>query len=605
MALYQFPGSDFHDLNLDWLLSEMKNCLAEWASTKADWESLRTDNAAFLARVESEWDSMRDFITEYFDNLDVSDEVSNKINAMAADGSLLAVIRDTVANSSATAADAWLEQNITQETGYVLDASLTMENAAAPAKTVGDTIAKFTTKSNNLFCVTNATDRTYSNGAVVHFISPSHMIVNKEDASGTAVRIGCMGNNNYVSGTFQKNLDAGKYYINFDSNVSHAAIYIGARNSQLESTVVHAPAGVFTFTEDMEIWFAISNRIITNGDVKITIAKVESDTDIVPYTDYGSYTAIDKIAREQIEEIASQTDGMGGKYANAAKYTDIGYKAYVAYPRQYISEYVMDIPMNAAVPTGNSATSGMCSDGIRYIWVLVRSGETNPMSIYKIDTFTNSVVSENHDHVLGHGQSMCYKDGELFIVSYVSGDSVTVAAGGTKDRITVLDAETLELKRTIGWSMLVPESAAYNNRLQAIGYSKDYGCFVGITPAVNETYTQRVIALFTENAIINTFDLGTSQAICDGVLATKSFICPMLTYRLAFYSWSNGEQIGYNAAHKILETQESTLGTVLESESVTICNGALYVNANVMGATQSEPGAMKLFKAYPINYSIT
>lgn len=34
--------------------------------------------------------------------------------------------------------DAWLEENITQETGYVLDRSLQSANAAAPADIVGD-----------------------------------------------------------------------------------------------------------------------------------------------------------------------------------------------------------------------------------------------------------------------------------------------------------------------------------------------------------------------------------------------------------------------------------------------------------------------------------
>ena len=37
-----------------------------------------------------------------------------------------------------TATDAWLEENVAQETGYVLDSSLTMSNAAAPADKVGD-----------------------------------------------------------------------------------------------------------------------------------------------------------------------------------------------------------------------------------------------------------------------------------------------------------------------------------------------------------------------------------------------------------------------------------------------------------------------------------
>lgn len=145
MAFYEFPGSNFHDLNLDWLLQQMKNCLAEWATTKTEWETLSADNEAFKTRIEAEWDELRQFVTDYFNNLDVSQEISDKINAMAADGSLLALIKSTVQTASATQAatttTSWLAENITQETGYVLDTTLTVRNAAADSKSTGDKIA--------------------------------------------------------------------------------------------------------------------------------------------------------------------------------------------------------------------------------------------------------------------------------------------------------------------------------------------------------------------------------------------------------------------------------------------------------------------------------
>lgn len=141
MAIYQFPGTNFHDLNLDWLLTEMKNCLAEWAQTRSDWESLLTDNTTFKETIEAEWEEVKTYITNYFANLDVTQEVSNKIDAMANDGSLLAVIFSTVAETTADAAGAWLAGNITQETGYVLDSTLTVDNAAANAKSAGVAIA--------------------------------------------------------------------------------------------------------------------------------------------------------------------------------------------------------------------------------------------------------------------------------------------------------------------------------------------------------------------------------------------------------------------------------------------------------------------------------
>lgn len=133
MPYYQFPGSDFHDLNLDWLLEQMKNCLAEWASTKADWQALTASNEAFKAAINAEWAEVQAFVTNYFDNLDVSQEISEKLDAMAADGSLLAVVQATVESSSATAAAAWLAEHVTQGTGYVIDNSLTVNGAAADA----------------------------------------------------------------------------------------------------------------------------------------------------------------------------------------------------------------------------------------------------------------------------------------------------------------------------------------------------------------------------------------------------------------------------------------------------------------------------------------
>ena len=138
MATYQFPGTDFHDANLDWIIDQVKLCLTEWAATQEDWETLRTDNAAFVARITSEWDSVHSYIGNYFANLDVSEEISDKVDAMAANGSLLQIIRDTVQTSSGAAATAWMQENISQETGYVIDTSLTVAGAAADAKITGD-----------------------------------------------------------------------------------------------------------------------------------------------------------------------------------------------------------------------------------------------------------------------------------------------------------------------------------------------------------------------------------------------------------------------------------------------------------------------------------
>ena len=41
MALYENPGTNFHDLNLDWLIGKMKELIAQWAETEQDWEGVQ------------------------------------------------------------------------------------------------------------------------------------------------------------------------------------------------------------------------------------------------------------------------------------------------------------------------------------------------------------------------------------------------------------------------------------------------------------------------------------------------------------------------------------------------------------------------------------
>lgn len=41
MALYENPGTNFHDLNLDWLIGKMKEVLLQWAATEADWAGVQ------------------------------------------------------------------------------------------------------------------------------------------------------------------------------------------------------------------------------------------------------------------------------------------------------------------------------------------------------------------------------------------------------------------------------------------------------------------------------------------------------------------------------------------------------------------------------------
>lgn len=82
MGLYeQLPYVNTHELNLAWILNQVKTLTEEWAATKTEFGDLKT-----------EWASYKEYIDNYFANLDVTQEISDKLDQMARDGSLDALI---------------------------------------------------------------------------------------------------------------------------------------------------------------------------------------------------------------------------------------------------------------------------------------------------------------------------------------------------------------------------------------------------------------------------------------------------------------------------------------------------------------------------------
>lgn len=71
----KYPYTDFHELNLDWFLAEFKKV---------------HDHVDSLDATVHEF---TEFVTNYFENLDVQEEINNKLNQMAADGTLAAILK--------------------------------------------------------------------------------------------------------------------------------------------------------------------------------------------------------------------------------------------------------------------------------------------------------------------------------------------------------------------------------------------------------------------------------------------------------------------------------------------------------------------------------
>ena len=82
--------------------------------------------------------ALYDFVNQYFTNLDIQTEVNKKIEEMKDSGELLNVLKPTVSNEVSK----WLTSNITNPSNPPIDKSLTVENAAADSKVVGERLLK-------------------------------------------------------------------------------------------------------------------------------------------------------------------------------------------------------------------------------------------------------------------------------------------------------------------------------------------------------------------------------------------------------------------------------------------------------------------------------
>lgn len=104
----------------------------------------------YLNKTMQDVDVLADYVEHYFDNLNVSAEVDAKLDEMASDGTLEAIVQmgvqdavDTYANTQLPpVVTSWLDEHITQPTTPVIDSSLTISGAAADAKATGDKIAR-------------------------------------------------------------------------------------------------------------------------------------------------------------------------------------------------------------------------------------------------------------------------------------------------------------------------------------------------------------------------------------------------------------------------------------------------------------------------------
>lgn len=121
----EFPYTNIHELNLDWILAKVKELATEWLQVHTEFETM-----------QQLVNGLEEYIHDYFENLDIQEEVDIKLDEMAGDGSLLALVRPVMIAYISS----WLGDAITNPANPPLDNTLMLSNAAAESRAAGNRI---------------------------------------------------------------------------------------------------------------------------------------------------------------------------------------------------------------------------------------------------------------------------------------------------------------------------------------------------------------------------------------------------------------------------------------------------------------------------------
>lgn len=122
----EFPYTNLHELNLDWILAKVKELATEWLQVHTEFETM-----------QQLVDGLEEYIHDYFENLDLTDEVRTIIDKYLSDGTITLMCESVVQGSTA----AWLTTHITNPASPPIDTSLSVTGAAADARATGNAIA--------------------------------------------------------------------------------------------------------------------------------------------------------------------------------------------------------------------------------------------------------------------------------------------------------------------------------------------------------------------------------------------------------------------------------------------------------------------------------
>lgn len=121
----RYPYTNWHNVNLDWVLERVK-----------EWGEMVVANDLAFKDLEEANASFKEYVTNYLQNLDVQEEINNKLDLLLQEGFLTGYAQPYITET----VNEWLSENITQPTTPVIDESLTVQGAGADSYITGQRI---------------------------------------------------------------------------------------------------------------------------------------------------------------------------------------------------------------------------------------------------------------------------------------------------------------------------------------------------------------------------------------------------------------------------------------------------------------------------------
>ena len=139
----------------------LNNTISDVATAESNIENINDTVEHNMDALLTAYEQLQGYVNDYFDNLDVQEEINNKLDEMATSGALTdllaPLIPDLVTN--------WLTAHVNPVgSAVVVDNSLTVSGAAADAKTTGNKIANI---ANKLYFASSHMLELYSNAIAV------------------------------------------------------------------------------------------------------------------------------------------------------------------------------------------------------------------------------------------------------------------------------------------------------------------------------------------------------------------------------------------------------------------------------------------------------